>query len=203
MVFFESSNLTMQVLLNIPEVFFDDEFGFDFSSIEKERISRAYDLRDCDEVEFVNIGPGADWIVLLTTFANVAWVLFQGPGILKKSIEGWEWLIKKLNEFFEKDLLVSLDQDTAGMLAIDYLASKYGADESFDLMDIHTIPLIDISGMVHNNKGEFVDHPHNYYIFTFRIAGRIIVLSVRSSGKIRELEVFDEMPYGLIDYNEE
>lgn len=74
----------MQVLLNIPEVYFDDEFGFDFSSIEKERISRAYDLRDCDEVEFVNIGPGADWIVLLTTFANVAWVLFQGPGILKK-----------------------------------------------------------------------------------------------------------------------
>ena len=69
-------------------------------------INYAYDLKDADEVEYVNIGPGADWMVLLTTFANVAWVLFQGPGILKKSIEGWEWLINKLKSLIKKDLLV-------------------------------------------------------------------------------------------------
>lgn len=193
----------MQILLNIPESFYEDELSPNLTLRDREKIDKAYNLRDNDEVEYVNIGPGADWIVLLTTFFNVAWVVFQGPGILKKSLEGWEWLVEKLKGFIKKDLLVSLDQDAAGMLAIDYLASKYGADESFDLIDIHTIPLIDISGMVHNNKGEFVDHPHNYYIFTFWIAGRIIIFSVRSSGEMRELEVFEDMPYGFIDYNEE
>ena len=191
----------MQVLLNIPESYFEDELSLDLTLKDRKKIDKAYNLRDNDEVEYVNIGPGADWIVLLTTFFKVTWVVFQGPGILKKSLEGCEWLVEKLKGFIKKDLLVSLDQDAAGMLAIDYLASKYGADESFDLIDIHTIPLIDISGLVHNSKGVFVDHPHNYYIFTFRIAGRIIILSVRSSGEMRELEVFNDLPYGLIDYS--
>ncbi|MBQ7268907.1 MAG: hypothetical protein IJS62_03515 [Bacteroidales bacterium] len=188
----------MQILLNIPEGFYDDEISGS-STNEREIINQAYGLNDADEVEYVNIGPGADWIVLLTTFAGVSWTLVQVPGIIKRSIDGWKWLIEKLKGYIEKDLLVSLDQDAAGLLAIDYLASKFGADESFDMLDMHTIRLIDISGMVHNNKGEFVDHPHNYYVFTFRIADRIIILSVRSTGKIKELEIFHEIPYGLID----
>lgn len=189
----------MQVLLNIPEEFNNDEISQSSAKDERERINRAYGLRDADEIEYVNIGPGADWIVLLTTFAGVVWTIFQVPGIVKKSLEGWEWLIEKLKGFIKEDKLVSLDQDAAGMLAIDYLASKYGTDESFDLLDIHTIRLVDISEMVHNNKGELVDHPHNYYVFTFRIAGRLIILSVRSTGKIKVIESFEDMPYGLMD----
>lgn len=188
----------MQILLNIPEEFFNDEIS-PSATEEREMINRAYGLRDTDEVEYVNIGPGADWIVLLTTFTSVVWTIFQAPGILKKSIEGWEWLIAKLKGYIKDYLLVSLDQDAAGMLAIDYLASKYGADESFDLLDMHTFQLVDISWMVHNNKGEFVDHPHNYHVFAFRIAGRIIILSVRSTGKIKVIESFEDLPYGLID----
>ena len=193
----------MQVLLNIPECFYEEGLSLDLSPKERKMINHAYDLTDADEVEYVNIGPGADWMVLLTTFANVAWVLFQGPGILKKSIEGWEWLIDKFKGLIKKDLLVSLDQDAAGLLAIDYLANKYGDDSGFDLMDAHTFKIMNLEGMYPGQENSFVAHPHNYYVFTFTIAARIIVLSVRSSGEIRELEAFDQMPYGLIDYNEE
>lgn len=193
----------MQVLLNIPDSFYEEGLSLDLSPKEREMINYAYDLKDADEVEYVNIGPGADWMVLLTTFANVAWVLFQGPGILKKSIEGWEWLIHKLKSLIKKNLLVSLDQDAAGLLAIDYLANKYGDDSGFDMMDAHTFMIMNLEGMYPGHKNSFVAHPHNYYVFTFTIAARIIVLSVRSSGEIRELEAFDQMPYGLIDYNEE
>lgn len=193
----------MQVLLNIPEGFYDDELSK--SSVEEDRviIKQAYGLRDTDEVEYVNIGLGADWIVILTTFVGVAWTIFQGPGIVKKSIDGWVWLIEKLKGFIKKDLLVSLDQDSAGLLAIDYLANKYGDDSGFDLMDAHTFKIINLEGMYPDHEYSFVAHPHNYFVFTFTIAARIIVLSVRSSGEIRELEAFDQMPYGLIDYNEE
>lgn len=40
---------------------------------------------------------------------------------------------------------------------------------------------------------------HNYYAFTFWIDSKVIVLGVRSTGKIRELESFDYTPYGLFD----
>ena len=41
--------------------------------------------------------------------------------------------------------------------------------------------------------------PHNYYVFTFYVAPMIVVLSVRSTGEIKILEIFDDMPYGLHD----
>lgn len=191
----------MQVLLSIYEGFFEDELAPDFAEKECDKIVQIYGLRKTDKVEAINIGPGADLIVLLTTFFDVAWTLFQGPGVLKKSIEGWEWLIEKLKCLIRKDLLVSLDQDAAGMLAIDYLSSKYGVNGGVDLLDIHTIPMVDLSGMVNNNTSGLAVYPHNYFVFTFRIAGRIIILGVRSSGKIKELEIFHDMPYGLSDFN--
>ena len=126
-----------------------------------------------------------------------------GLYVLKKSIEGWEWLIKKLKSLIKEDLLVSLDQDAAGLLAIDYLANKYGDDSGFDLMDAHPFMIMNLEGMYPGHENSFAAHPHNYYVFTFTIAARIIVLSVRSSGEIGELKAFDQMPYGLIDYNEE
>ena len=189
----------MQVLLNIPDNYFEDEGSPAFAYRERAKIEKEYNLKPVDEVEVVNIGPGADWMVILATL-SVAWNIFQVPGQIKRSLEGCEWLVKKLKGFIKKKQLVSLDQDAAGMLAIDYLADKYGADESFDLLDAYTIPIVDISGMVRNSIGGLANQPHCYHIFTFRIADRIIILSVRSSGKIKELESFHDMPYGLRDY---
>ena len=189
----------MQVLLNIPEDYFDDECFPAFAYRERVKIEEQYSLRPEDGVDVVNIGPGADWLVIMATI-TVAWNIFQLPGILKSSLEGWEWLIEKLKSYKKNMQLVSLDQDAAGMLAIDYLADKYGADEAFDLLDAHTIPIVDITGMVRNHVGGLSNQPHCYHIFTFRIADRIIVLSVRSTGVIRELEAFHDMPYSLCDY---
>lgn len=89
--------------------------------------------------------------------------------------------------------------DAAGLLAIDYLADKYGADAIFDLRDAHTFNIIDVSGMFPGEEHTLAARPHNYYVFTFYVAPMIIVLSVRSTGVIKILEVFDDMPYGLND----
>ena len=147
----------MQVLLNIPDNYFEDECSPAFAYRERAKIEKEYNLKPVDEVEVVNIGPGADWMVILATL-SVAWNIFQVPGQIKRSLEGWDWLVKKLKGFIKKKQLVSLDQDAAGMLAIDYLADKYGADESFDLLDAYTIPIVDISGMVRNSIGGLANH---------------------------------------------
>lgn len=101
-----------------------------------------------------------------------------------------------------KKELVSLDIDAAGMLAIDYLADKYGDDSSFNLIDAHSFNIIDINGMMHNREGSLEANPHNYYVFTFDIADKVIVLNVRSTGEIRILESFEVCPYGILNWNE-
>lgn len=188
----------MQVLLNIPNDCFKDECSPAFAYRERDKIDKQYNLRFQDSVEVVNIGPGADWLVIMATM-TVAWNIFQLPGIVKDSLEGWQWLIDKLKNYKKNKQLVSLDMDAAGMLAIDYLAEKYGDDSSFSLKDAYSFEITDISGMFPNREDSLAAHPHNYYVFTFYIAERILVLSVRSTGEIRELESFDDMPYGLTD----
>lgn len=186
----------MQLLLNIPENCFD----IDLSEKDRKIIEDMYDLTQEDKYEIANIGPGADLLVILTTIATAGLSIWNFPTVLKDGLDNWQWLIKKLKSFIQKKELVSLDQDAAGILAIDYLANKYGDDSCFNLMDAHTFKIINLGGMFPNRKESLAAHPHNYYVFTFYIAARIVVLSVRSTGKIRELETFDDMPYGLNDY---
>lgn len=189
----------MQLLLNIPESCVD----LDLSEKDRKTIEDVYDLTREDNYEIANIGPGADLLVILTTIATFGLSIWNFPTVLKDGLDNWQWLIKKLKSFIRKKELVSLDQDAAGILAIDYLANKYRDDSCFNLMDAHTFKIIDLGGMFPNRKESLAAHPHNYYVFTFYIAARIVVLSVRSTGEIRELEAFDDMPYGLIDYKTE
>ena len=53
----------MQILINIPENQLPE--GDEFSQIDRERIKRNFGLQQADAVSLVNIGTGADWIVLL------------------------------------------------------------------------------------------------------------------------------------------
>lgn len=191
----------MQILLNIEEDVYYELCPND-SNLNWEALERVYGLKESEEsVDIVNIGPGADWMVLLTTF-NIAWTLFQAPDIIRNSLDTWKRLINKIKSFKSNKKLISLDLDAAGMLAIDYLAEKYGDDSDFNLMDAHAIPIVDITGMVRNAKPSLADHPYGYYIYTFSLAGRIIVMSVRSTGEIRELEAFNYSLEGLEDYVE-
>ena len=85
----------MQILLNIPEAYFEDECSPALAYKERAKIEKQYNLRPQDDVEVVNIGPGADWMVIMTTI-TVAWTIYQIPGIIKSILEGWQWLIDKL-----------------------------------------------------------------------------------------------------------
>lgn len=189
----------MQLLLNIVDENILEEYPYVIKREAREGIDREYGLRPEDDVKVVNIGPGADWIVLLATISSAAWELFKLPGTIRDALDGWKWLIEKIKEYKSKEQLVSLDMDAAGMLAIDYLADKYGDSADFNVMDAHTFEIISVAGMFPDQPESLAANPHNYHVFTFWVNSRIIVLSVRSTGKIRELESFDYTPYGLYD----
>ena len=58
-------------------------------------------MQPADAVSLVNIGPGADSIVLLTVF-NIIWSVFQLPGIIKDSLDGWQWLVNLMKTKIRK-----------------------------------------------------------------------------------------------------
>ena len=107
----------MQVLLNIPNNYFEDECSPAFAYKERAKIEKQYHLRPQDSVDVVNIGPGADWLVIMASI-TAAWNIFQLPGILKTSLEGWQWLIDKLKGYQKSKQLVSLDLDAARQPAV-------------------------------------------------------------------------------------
>lgn len=186
----------MQILLRIPE-----ELVPKANSISPElmdRINEDYGIQKTDDVRLVNIGTGADWMAYLAIF-NVSWTLFQLPGIVKNSVEGWQWIVGRIKTLVSKKQLISLDIDAAGLLAVDYLHEKYSDNSDIRLMDMHTFNIIDISGMIRNAKETLAFNPHNYYVFTFSALHKVFVIGVRSTGEIKELEVFNTTPDGFLD----
>lgn len=180
----------MQILLNSPEEENLKDHLLDPVS-ERSQIDVEYGLHQADEVHLVNIGAGADWMVYLAVF-NVAWTVFQLPGIIKDSYGGWIWLVDLIKSFKSKGKLISLDQDAAGILSIDFIADRYGNDSALELIDAHTVPLLDISGMVHNKVGGLPEKPFNYFLFTFRVLRKIIIVGVRPNGDVKELDSFED-----------
>lgn len=189
----------MQLLLNIEELFPVIE-NFDDSDVEK-RAKEVVGLREEDSVKCVNIGPGADWLVILTTISSIGLAIWKGPTVIRDGLRDWKWLVEKIKGYIKNHQLVSVDEEGAFYLAVNYLAEKFGEDMSFRLIDSHTFNIVDLSGMIINREKSLADRPHNYYVFVFNIAYRNVVLSVRSTGEIRLLESFEDMPYGLSDRN--
>lgn len=190
----------MQILLEIDELW---DVIDDIENPETEKKAKdVMGLDEKDKLEVVNIGPGADVLVFLITIVSTTLTIWSIPTIIRTGSKDWKWLIKRLKGFIKKKQLVSLDQDAATLLAIDYLAEKYGEENVLSFMDAHTFNIVDISGMFPGEEDSFAAHPHNYYVFTFHVDASKVVLSVRSTGEIRILEIFDDMPYGLTDYKD-
>ena len=187
----------MQLLLNIEEL--NPEIENLAIPLTEKKVKERLDLRQEDTVTCVNIGPGADVLVILASIWTIGLAIWEFPTVLREGLKNWKWLIDKIKGFVKKNQLVSVDMDGAFLLVIDYLSNEYGDESNFSMMDAHTFKIVDISGMYPNNEDSLPAHPHNYYVFVIWIADRKLILSVRSNGEIRVLESFDDMPYGIYD----
>lgn len=192
----------MQLLLDISVLDTSTELSDweHLTGADEQIIKDEIDLSGEDvSVESVDIGTGANLLVFLLT---IVLPIISIPTVLKNGIKDWKWLIDKIKGFIKKNQLVSVDADGAGLLAIDYLAEKYGDTTDMDLMDYHTFNIFDISELFPEKQTSLACRPHNYYVMIFRVGGMIKIISVRSTGIIRELETFSDMPYGLEDIEE-
>ena len=78
----------MQILLNIPEDDYDIYSSSFLNPNQRKKINKKFGLSKSDDVRIVNIGPGADWLVLLVAF-DVIWNISKAPAAIKEVIEGF------------------------------------------------------------------------------------------------------------------
>ena len=167
------------------------------SDDDKNELVKLTELDEIHDAKYVNIGPGADFIVLLLIIDIGLRALKLGAEI-NDGIDGWIGLGKKLCKLFRRNKIVSIDIDGATSIAIELISREVKIDSLIKLEET-TINLVDVSGMIPINSG-LSAKPHNYYILTYRVNGEdVYVVGVTSTGEANIIKHFGFNPYGITD----
>lgn len=84
----------MEILLNIDNYEALESNNFVFSTIEKNKIKKQIDFGNIKKYSLANIGPGADWIVILLLL-DLGLQLIKVGAEINDGIDGWIGLGKK------------------------------------------------------------------------------------------------------------
>ena len=164
----------------------------EIDSIELEEIKS--ELKKIDEnfsIKEINIGEGADWIMILAILNGITTVFLLGDKI-DKGIDGWVKIGKRINVILSKSDRVYLDKESASFIVVDYLSEKYQIS-SLKLLMESQVPIKDLSGMLlDRTSSDFIATPYSIYFMTFEINEHILLsLSIRSDGLVAEHHNFD------------
>lgn len=187
----------MELLLNIEELsdVTNDSWDDSFKKDEEQQIRNVLQMDDVDKVARVNIGPGSDFMTILTVVNTVVETFLIASKLLEGN-DGWKKLIGIIKGFISKKQLVSIDEEGAKILAINYISEHYSYD-AIELVDSHVINIAEVSCKP-DASSELAKKPHNYYVQTFCINGEDrLILGVRSDGEVKLIKAFDLSNYGL------
>lgn len=184
--------LDLSICENLP-----CEESLEISVDEKEEIKKRSGLEDISDTRFVNIGPGADLIVLLLIL-NISLSVIKLGAEINDGIDGWIGIGKKLRNLFQREEIVSIDLDGATSLAIELIA-RHERIIKLEKMQEATVNLVDVSGMIRVDSA-LSAKPHNYYIQIYRINDEdIYVIGITSSGEANIIKHFGFNPYGIYE----
>lgn len=189
---------TMEILLslNICDGLPCDE-TLEVSAEDKIELEKRAELEGVCEAKCVNIGPGADLIVLLLILDIGLRVLKLGAEI-NDGIDGWIGLGKKLRKLFQRKQLVSIDIKGATSMAIELIAQKVEIT-TLEKLEETTINFGDLSDLLPQNIG-LSAKPHNYYIQAYYVNKEdVYVVGVTSTGNAEIIKHFGFNPYGITE----
>lgn len=168
------------------------------SESEKEIIKKKIGFDDVKNIKIVNIGPGADFLVLFISFSTALYLFLKVGTVINDGINAWIEIGKKLNKLFYRRKIVSVDIEGATALAIGFIAKREKIT-TLEKMNETVINLVDVSVMILNNS-KLCKKPHNYYIQTYRINGEdVYVIGIKSNGEVNLIKHFGFNPYGITD----
>ena len=191
----------MEILLDIDR--FEEKMGsdeFTLTESEKEDIIKDIDLgSNVKSVEYVNIGAGADCMVIMVGIFCFGLGIVNAGKIINDGIDGWLEIGEKLKKLVKRKKVISIDSEGATLLAIKLISEK----EKINVIEVlqeDTINLVDISGLVIGNKG-LAAKPLNYFVRTIKVNDETIyIIGVNSTGQatiIKRYDVSLGMPYTI------
>lgn len=178
-------------LIILPKDMSEELLNNDLSEITSdvwdEILKELNELDQTVQIKEVNLGKGADWILILAVLSSIAGVISIGDK-LEKGIDGWIKIGKRLGKLFKKSDRLYVDVDAAKILAITFI-SEFLDINNLALVDSHITTLTDFSNWFKDRKTEdFISKPFNIYYFTFEVnSEKVITLAVKSNGEILKL----------------
>ena len=186
----------MELLFNIDN--YEEKMSSDeltLNETEKKKIINEIAISNVESVEFVNIGAGADCMVVLVGIRLVYEIIKAGKYI-NDGIDGWIKIGNRLKNLVKRNKIISIDSEGATLLAIELISKK----ENIKLLEVcqeDTINLVDMSGFLPKNKG-LAAKPFNYFVKTINVNHETLyIIGVNSTGEatiIKRYDVSNGMP---------
>ena len=179
----------MELIISLPdetELINNDQIG----ELPNELID---ELREFGDPHFksLNIGPGADWIVVLVIFSSL---FFLGEKI-EKNLSAWLKLGKKLKSLFKKypKKWIFIDERGASALCLIDIEESEREIKSIEETRSNEIRLLDIHASTLVYKEEYVKmNPYSVYNKTFLVNdSKYYFYVIMSNGKIKSKTVID------------
>lgn len=185
----------MEILLGIEGNENLSHDGIFENCINKDKIEKSLKCGNVCNAELVNIGPGADWVVLLV-IVDIGLKILELGSIINNGIDGWIGIGKRLSKLFQHKSIVSIDITGATSLAIELIAREVNIVQLEKLQET-SINIVDVSGMIPINKG-LSARPHNYYIQTYKVNEMdVYVIGIMSNGEAHIIKHFVANQYGI------
>lgn len=175
----------MEIYLRTSDEYLD-EYGGPISDSELAQVIDDYDGIDVERAVTVNVGPGADIIVILAVINTVIDAL-----LIWDKLETVVSQLRKLADWIrskkEKRLLWSIDEIGVSALAVQYIAQCEGEIMELSRLDSHAF---DLSSM----------EIYKYYVQSYLVNNeKIFIIGCDSDGNLQELGIYDSINnYGPI-----
>jgi hypothetical protein len=181
---------TMELLISLPdetELIHNDQLG----ELPKELIDDLREFGDDPDFKSLNIGPGADWIVVLAIFSSL---FFLGEKI-EKNLSAWLKLGKKIKSLFKKypKKWIFIDERGASALCLIDVEESEKEIKSIEEIGSNEIRLLDIHASTLNYKEEYVKmNPYSIYNKTFLVNdNKYYLYVIMSNGEIQSKTTID------------
>lgn len=181
----------MELLFNIDN--YEEKMSSDeltLNETEKKKIINDIAISNVESVEFVNIGAGADCMVVMVVFALMGYEIIKAGKYINDGIDGWIKIGNRLKNLVKRNKIISIDSEGATLLAIELISQKEKINV-FEVMQEDTINLVDMSGVLPENKG-LAAKPFNYFVKTINVNDETLyIIGVNSTGQATIIKQYD------------
>ena len=121
---------------------------------------------------------------------RLVYEIIKAGKYINDGIDGWIKIGNRLKNLVKRNKIISIDSEGATLLAIELISQKEKINV-FEVMQEDTINLVDMSGVLPENKG-LAAKPFNYFVKTINVNDETLyIIGVNSTGEATIIKQYD------------